>query len=104
MAALERLDCLGIIVTAPGDKSDFVSRFFAPGAGVPEDPVTGSSHCTLIPFWSQRLSKKRLHALQVSKRGGELICEDGGNRVKIGGRAVLYARGEIQLAKISQDS
>lgn len=98
MAALEQLDSLGIIATARGQSSDFVSRFFAPRAGVPEDPVTGSAHCTLIPYWSKRLSKQRLHALQVSRRGGELFCEDNGDRVKIGGRAVLYSRGEIELA------
>jgi len=62
MAALMRLDCLGIIVTAPGDHCDFVSRFFAPSAGVPEDPVTGSAHCTLVPYWAQRLSRSKLHA------------------------------------------
>jgi len=98
MAALEQLDCLGIIVTARGQSADFVSRFFAPRAGVPEDPVTGSAHCTLIPYWAKRLSKPRLHAWQVSRRGGELFCEDNGDRVKIGGRAVLYSRGEIELA------
>ena len=100
MTALEQLDRLGIIVTAPGEKWDFVSRFFAPRAGVPEDPVTGSAHCTLIPYWSKRLSKPRLHACQVSRRGGELFCEDKGDRVKIGGRAVLYFRGEISLPPI----
>jgi predicted PhzF superfamily epimerase YddE/YHI9 len=100
MSALSQLDCLGIIVTAAGERSDFVSRFFAPRAGVPEDPVTGSAHCTLIPYWSKRLAKRRLHALQVSRRGGELFCEDQVERVKIGGRAVLYSRGKIELAKL----
>ena len=99
MTALQQLDSLGIIVTARGERSDFVSRFFAPRAGVPEDPVTGSAHCTLIPYWSKQLSKQRLHALQLSRRGGELFCEDNGERVKIGGRAVLYSRGEIELAR-----
>jgi predicted PhzF superfamily epimerase YddE/YHI9 len=77
-----------------------VSRFFAPTAGVNEDPVTGSAHCTLIPYWSQRLGKKKLFARQLSKRGGELFCEDAGERVKIGGKAVLYSRGEIELKDI----
>ncbi|HMP81110.1 MAG TPA: PhzF family phenazine biosynthesis protein [Verrucomicrobiota bacterium] len=86
-----------VIVTAPGTSCDFVSRFFAPTAGVPEDPVTGSAHCTLIPYWSQRLGRNKLQARQVSRRGGELICELAGERVLIGGRATLYMRGEIQL-------
>jgi PhzF family phenazine biosynthesis protein len=90
-------DALGVIVTAPGKECDFVSRFFAPNAGVPEDPVTGSAHCTLIPYWSQRLGRNRLHALQVSKRGGELFCEDSGDRVTISGYAALYAKGEIYV-------
>lgn len=96
-AALKTLDCLGIIVTAPGKDCDFVSRFFAPGAGVDEDPVTGSAHCTLIPFWAQRLDKTQLFARQVSARGGELFCELVGGRVQIGGRAVHYLRGEIKI-------
>jgi len=95
---LKTLDCLGIIVTAAGKDCDFVSRFFAPGAGVDEDPVTGSAHCTLIPFWAQRLGKTKLFARQVSQRGGELFCELAGERVRIGGRAVHYLRGEIQIA------
>jgi predicted PhzF superfamily epimerase YddE/YHI9 len=74
-----------------------VSRFFAPTAGVPEDPVTGSAHCTLIPYWSQRLGKTKLFARQVSKRGGELFCEFAGDRVLIGGKAVLYSRGQIEI-------
>jgi PhzF family phenazine biosynthesis protein len=90
-------DVLGIIVTAPGEKSDFVSRFFAPNAGIPEDPVTGSSHCTLIPYWADRLKKKHLHALQLSKRGGELFCENARDRVRISGNAALFAKGELYL-------
>ena len=90
-------DVLGIIVTAPGEKSDFVSRFFAPNAGIPEDPVTGSSHCTLIPYWADRLKKNHLHAFQLSKRGGEIFCENAGDRVRISGNAVLYAKGELYL-------
>ncbi|MCL1846862.1 MAG: PhzF family phenazine biosynthesis protein [Coriobacteriia bacterium] len=88
---------LGDAVTAPGGQVDFVSRFFAPGAGVPEDPVTGSSHCTLIPFWAERLQKDQLVARQLSKRGGTLYCENRGERVKIAGKAVLYLQGEILL-------
>jgi PhzF family phenazine biosynthesis protein len=84
-----------VIVTAPGDDCDFVSRFFAPDAGVPEDPVTGSAHCTLTPYWAERLGKPRLHARQVSARGGELWCELRGDRVGIAGRAVTYLHGEI---------
>jgi PhzF family phenazine biosynthesis protein len=86
-----------LIVTAPGRDSDFVSRFFAPGVGVPEDPVTGSAHCTLIPYWAQRIGKTKLHARQVSARGGELFCEFAGQRVKIGGHCALYLRGELEL-------
>ncbi len=97
-AQLARLDCLGVICTAPGTDCDFVSRFFAPGAGVPEDPVTGSAHSTLIPYWSSRLGKKKLFARQLSKRGGELFCEDRGARVGIGGQAVLYSRAQLEIA------
>lgn len=96
-AVLKTLDCLGIIATAPGDDCDFVSRFFAPSAGIDEDPVTGSAHCTLIPYWAQRLGKTKLFARQVSQRGGELFCELAGDSVHIGGKAVLYLRGEIVL-------
>ena len=94
---LTKLDCLGIIVTAAGDDCDFVSRFFAPGAGVPEDPVTGSAHCTLIPYWSERLGKRQMHARQVSARGGELFCEDMGHRIKLSGHAVRYSEGFLYL-------
>jgi PhzF family phenazine biosynthesis protein len=97
MAALMRLDSLGIIATAPGDHCDFVSRFFAPRAGIPEDPVTGSAHCTLIPYWAQRLGRSELRALQVSPRGGELFCEHRGERVGIGGRAVTYSSGFLHV-------
>lgn len=96
-SVLAALDCLGIIVTAPGREVDFVSRFFAPGAGVPEDPVTGSAHSTLIPYWSWQTGKKHMIARQLSSRGGELICENKGTRVRIGGRAVLYHSGSIQI-------
>jgi PhzF family phenazine biosynthesis protein len=94
---LARLDRFAVIATAPGARVDFVSRFFAPGQGIPEDPVTGSAHCTLVPFWSRRLGKKKLHALQVSARGGELFCEDRGERVAISGRAVRYLQGTIEI-------
>jgi len=87
----------GIIVTAPGLEADFVSRFFAPAFGIPEDPVTGSAHCTLIPYWAKRLNKTKLVARQVSTRGGELYCEDKGERVKIAGEAALYLEGEITI-------
>lgn len=93
--ALLKIDAHGFIVTAKGDSSDFVSRFFAPEVGVFEDPVTGSAHCNLIPFWAERLGKNELFARQISARGGELFCELHGDRVKIGGNAVLYLRGEI---------
>jgi predicted PhzF superfamily epimerase YddE/YHI9 len=96
-AVLQTLDCLGVIATAPGGDCDFVSRFFAPAAGIAEDPVTGSAHCTLIPYWSQRLNKTKLFARQISKRGGELFCEQAGERVLIGGKAVLYLRGQIEI-------
>jgi predicted PhzF superfamily epimerase YddE/YHI9 len=96
-ALLERLDCLGIIVTAPGEECDFVSRFFAPRAGISEDPVTGSSHCSLIPFWAGRLGKQELMARQISQRGGELHCRLKGDRVGIGGRAVIYSQGSLRL-------
>jgi len=94
---LATLDRIGVIVSAPGTDVDFVSRFFAPGVGVPEDPVTGSAHCTLTPYWSARLGKKILRARQMSRRGGELFCEDRGERVTIAGHAVLYLEGEIYL-------
>ncbi len=96
-AELDRLDCLGIIVTAPGDACDFVTRFFAPRAGILEDPVTGSAHTILIPYWAKRLNKNILHAFQVSRRRGELFCEYKGPRVDIGGRAVTYMIGTIEV-------
>lgn len=87
-----------MIITAPGDTADFVSRFFAPGAGIDEDPVTGSAHSQLIPFWSDKLSKHKMHALQLSKRGGELWCEQlGVDRVLMSGKCVFYMMGEITI-------
>jgi PhzF family phenazine biosynthesis protein len=90
-------EAFAVIVTAKGASCDFVSRFFAPNAGIAEDPVTGSSHSTLIPFWRERLGKQQMTARQLSARGGTLFCEDCGARVKIGGNAVCYLRGEIDL-------
>ena len=87
----------GLIVSAKGESCDFVSRFFAPSAGVYEDPVTGSAHTTLIPYWSEQLNKTSLKAQQLSERGGVLFCEDRGDRVFIGGNAVEYLRGEINI-------
>ena len=98
-ARLRGLDRLGIIVSAPGESADFVSRFFAPSVGVPEDPVTGSAHCTLVPYWAARLGRgeAQLEARQISARGGELTCRLLGDRVTIAGRAALYLSGEITL-------
>ena len=95
MQALAKLKYDEVIVTAPGDDCDFASRMFAPRIGIPEDPVTGAIHCSLIPYWAELLGKTELFARQVSKRGGELYCELNGDRVKIGGNAVTYLRGEI---------
>lgn len=87
-----------MIITAPGNEVDFVSRFFAPGAGVDEDPVTGSAHSQLIPFWSEKLNKNKMHALQLSKRGGEIWCEQlNAERVTMAGNAVFYMKGELSL-------
>jgi PhzF family phenazine biosynthesis protein len=97
MFALTKLDHFGFIATAPGTKSDFVSRFFAPAKGVPEDPVTGSAHSTLIPYWAGKLGKTDLLARQISKRTGELYCKLGGDRVKISGYAAPYLRGTITV-------
>lgn len=87
----------GAIVTAPGDSVDFVSRFFAPQSGIDEDPVTGSAHTTLIPYWSKKLEKDHLSALQLSARKGELSCKYLGERVEISGNAVTYLHGEIDI-------
>jgi predicted PhzF superfamily epimerase YddE/YHI9 len=94
---LATLPQYGTIATAPGIECDFVSRFFAPGLGVPEDPVTGSAHCTLTPYWAARLGKTTLHAKQISPRGGELWCQLTGDRVKIAGHAVLYLEAKLHL-------
>lgn len=89
------LDTQGVIVTAPGEDCDFVSRYFAPKVGIAEDPATGSTHCALIPYWSKRLGKRTLTARQVSKRGGDFFCEDRGERAGIGGNAVTYVEGQL---------
>ncbi len=97
MEALKEVDRFAIIVTAPGSDCDFVSRFFAPAKGIPEDPVTGSAHCTLIPYWAEKLGKTTLRARQVGQRGGELFCKLKGERVEIAGHGALFLRGTIQL-------
>jgi PhzF family phenazine biosynthesis protein len=96
-ALIAALDAFAVIVSAPGNEVDFVSRFFAPRAGIPEDPVTGSAHCTLVPYWAARLGKPKLTATQLSLRVGELDCELRGDRVMITGRTVEYLRGEINV-------
>jgi predicted PhzF superfamily epimerase YddE/YHI9 len=97
MTRVAALDRIGVIATAPGRDCDFVSRFFAPQVGIPEDPVTGSAHCTLVPYWADRLGRTTLHARQISRRGGELWCELAGDRVKIAGHAALYMEGTIEV-------
>jgi PhzF family phenazine biosynthesis protein len=102
MAALKKLPFFGVATTAPGKGAragdcDFVSRFFAPAQGIPEDPVTGGAHCTLIPYWAKRLGKKQMFARQISARGGEIICADRGERVGISGHAALYLEGTITV-------
>jgi len=97
LARLAALPTFAVIVTAPGREADFVSRFFAPAKGVPEDPVTGSSHCTLVPYWAARLGRTRLRARQVSARGGELRCELRGDRVALAGRVARYLEGQVEV-------
>jgi len=97
MEALKKIDRFAFIVTAPGTDCDFVSRFFAPAQGIPEDPVTGSAHCTLIPYWAKELAKAELHGRQISSRGGELFCKLLGDRVEIAGYAALFLKGRIQV-------
>jgi PhzF family phenazine biosynthesis protein len=97
MIALAKRPWLGAIVTAKGSKHDFVSRYFAPAIGIDEDPVTGSTHCSLIPYWAERLNKSNLTAYQCSARGGELFCQMEGERVSIGGNATLVASGKLML-------
>ena len=98
MAALTRLERPGVIVTAPGAGDyDFVSRYFAPAKGIPEDPVTGAAHCMLAPFWARRLGKTMFRAFQASRRGGEIICHLVGDRVKLEGACVFYLEGEVEI-------
>lgn len=97
LRALAVLECRGVIVSAPGDEVDFVSRFFAPGVGVDEDPVTGSAHCMLAPYWSARLGRDALLARQLSRRGGRLHCTRRGDRVLLAGRCRLFATGRTFL-------
>jgi PhzF family phenazine biosynthesis protein len=99
MTAIARMDRPGVIVTAPGDDGiyDFVSRYFAPAKGIPEDPVTGAAHCMLAPYWAQRLGKAEFRALQASRRGGEMICRLLDNRVELEGACVFYLEGEVEI-------
>lgn len=97
IAAIGRLQPGQLIVTAPGAEVDFVSRFFAPSAGIAEDPVTGSAHCVLTPFWAERLGRPRLTARQLSARGGALTCELKGDRVLLSGTCAFYMQGRIEL-------
>jgi PhzF family phenazine biosynthesis protein len=98
MAAVARLDRSGVIVTASGDGHfDFISRYFAPAKGIPEDPVTGSAHCMLTPYWANRLGKTSFLAFQASPRGGEVICRLRSDRVELEGSCVFYLEGEVEL-------
>ena len=98
MAALARMDRTGVIATAPGDGIyDFVSRYFAPAKGIPEDPVTGAAHCMLAPYWAKRLGKTEFRAFQASRRGGEIICRLLGNRIELEGACVFYLEGEVEI-------
>jgi PhzF family phenazine biosynthesis protein len=98
MAALARIDRSGVIVTAPGDGTyDFISRYFAPAKGVPEDPVTGGAHCMLAPYWANRLGKTAFRAFQASRRGGEIICRLAGDRIELEGTCVFYLEGEVEI-------
>ena len=96
-AAMEELHPYGVVITAAGERTDIVSRCFAPSYGIPEDPVTGSIHSALVPYWAKRLNKTTIHAHQASERGGDLFCELLGERVLIGGHAVKYLSGYIYL-------
>jgi predicted PhzF superfamily epimerase YddE/YHI9 len=94
---LSKLDLRGVAITAKSSKYDFVARFFGPKLGINEDPVTGSAYTQLVPYWAERLGVEKLHAKQLSKRGGELLCEVVADRVNIAGRAVRYLSGEIEI-------
>ena len=97
LARVAALPTFAVIVTAPGREADFVSRLFAPAKGVPEDPVTGSAHCTLVPYWAARLGRTTLRARQVSPRGGELLCELRGERAALAGRVARYLEGHVEV-------
>jgi PhzF family phenazine biosynthesis protein len=98
MPAVARMDRPGVIVTAPGDDGyDFVSRYFAPAKGIPEDPVTGAAHCMLTPYWSKRLGKNELRAFQASRRSGEMVCRAVDDRVELEGKCVFYLEGEVEI-------
>ena len=98
LAAIARVDRAGVIVTAGGDQGyDCVSRYFMPAKGIPEDPVTGGAHCTLVPYWCERLGKNTLRAYQASARGGELSCRAAGDRVELGGACVFYLEGRAEI-------
>lgn len=98
MGGLARMDRPGVIVTAAGDEGyDFVSRYFAPAKGIPEDPVTGAAHCMLAPYWARRLDKTEFRAFQASRRGGEVTCRLAGDRVELQGTCVFYLEGEVEI-------
>lgn len=98
IAAIARMDRSGVVVTAPGDETyDFVSRYFAPAKGIPEDPVTGGAHCALAPYWAKRLGKTAFRAYQASRRGGEITCRLAGDRVELEGSCVFYLEGEVEI-------
>jgi PhzF family phenazine biosynthesis protein len=98
MTALVRMDRPGVIVTAPGDGTyDFISRYFAPAKGIPEDPVTGAAHCMLAPYWARRLGKTEFHAFQASQRGGEIICRLVHDRIELEGNCVFYLEGHVEI-------
>jgi len=96
-AQLAQLHPFAVSITGAGQHADFVSRYFAPSYGIPEDPVTGSAHCLLAPYWAHRLGKSKLHARQLSERGGEITCELVGDRVVLKGNAVLTMKGEFEI-------
>lgn len=96
--ALKEIDCRGVVISATDDNVDFVARFFAPGLGINEDPVTGSAYTKLVPYWADKMKKTKFHARQVSSRGGDLYCELLGDRVLIGGGAVLFLEGTIEIS------
>lgn len=98
MAAIARMDRPGVIVTAPGDGTyDFISRYFAPAKGIPEDPVTGAAHCMLAPYWAAKLGKSTLRAFQASRRGGEVACRLAGDRIELEGSCVFYLEGQVEV-------